>query len=105
MFTPYLNFTSLTLVSPNGIPSPNAAKMETPGNYGSGGEIHRKEVAATGGETKTPGPSLTEDGVEDGRDTRRDRGRGARLAPHDEDAPDAPRFARMSLERHVRTVR
>ena len=104
MFTPYLNFTSLTLVSPDGIPSANADKKEIPRTNGSGGEIHGK-VVSTGGETNTLASSMAEDGVDDGRDMCRDSRRGARLTPYDEDAPDNHRFSRMSLERHVRIIR
>lgn len=110
VFTPYLNFTSLTLVSPDGIPPPNdAPQTETPGAYASGGGegIHGKAgVATTGGETKTPASSMAEGaGADHGPDMRRDSGCRARLTPHDEDAPDVNRFARLSLERHVRIVR
>eukprot|EP00752_Nemacystus_decipiens_P015636 g13953.t1 len=110
-FTPYLNLTSLTLVSPNGIPAAPAAITTTEearnraaeggGGVGSGG---------TGEETKIGSfPEGEEDfdgvGGGEGEGWTRGGGAAASLSPVDEDAPDTDRMARMGLERHVRVVR
>lgn len=107
-FTPYLNLTSLTLVSPNGIPAAAdvaSTTTEAAGNRavgdrsGPGGAVEEAKGAF-------PEGGKYFDGVNGGEDRGRKRGgAGSSLSPLDEDAPDADRMARMGLERHVRVVR
>lgn len=95
-FTPYLNITSLTLVSPDGIPSvttgaaDDAAKLIGSGGGGGGGG--GQEVGGDGQGEGEAGELAGEAAA-------------ATLSPVDEDVPDADRMARMGLERHVRVVR
>lgn len=104
-FTPYLNLTSLTLVSPDGIPAAAAAAIEGAGSRATGGVGC---PGGTGEEAKSSFPEGGEElqGVSAGEDTGRAwGGASTSLSPIDEDAPDADRMARMGLERHVRVVR
>lgn len=106
-FTPYLNLTSLTLVSPDGIPAAAdaAATTEESGNRAlDGGGAPSND----GQEAKDPFPDGGGEfegvnGGEDGGETW--AAAAASLSPVDEDAPDADRMAKMGLERHVRVVR
>lgn len=79
VFTPYLNLTSLTLVSPEGLPTSATATQRKSHSDLSAGDLQHW-------------------GQEDGSGE-------VRFSPVDEDAPDADRMARMGLERHVRIVR
>ncbi|CAM9574282.1 unnamed protein product [Scytosiphon promiscuus] len=83
VFTPYLNLTSLTLVSPGGIPRPAATG-----------------AAVVTGDT-TNGKAAEHRSSSDGLDGER----GGNEETKEDDAPDAARMARMGLERHVRVVR
>ena len=109
-FTPYLNLTSLTLVSPNGIPAvaTTTASEEAGGRGADGGG--GRGPGYNGEEAKGSFPEGGEefDGVNGGEEGARTRCGGAAaasLSPVDEDAPDPDRMARMGLERHVRVVR
>lgn len=99
VFTPYLNLTSLTLVSPGGIPSATGTVAVV--------------VSADATDSKAAEHRTSNDGPDGDRGGTGDTGEGvaaaaaaaAVLSPVDEDAPDAARMARMGLERHVRVVR
>ncbi|CAM9541824.1 unnamed protein product, partial [Ectocarpus sp. 12 AP-2014] len=95
-FTPYLNITSLTLVSPDGIPSVSTGAVDDAAKpFGSGG--------CGGG---SGGQDFVGDGEGEGEAGElAAAAAAATLSPVDEDAPDADRMARMGLERHVRVVR
>lgn len=94
VFTPYLNLTSVTLVSPGGIP----AAVTTGAAVVTGDAIDRNSA-----EHRTSGDGLGGEGNV-GEDAGA-KAAAAVLSPVDEDAPDAARMARMGLERHVRVVR
>lgn len=120
VFTPYLNLTSLTLVSPDGIPS--AAVTATAGGAKHQGMSRRSKGGGggeggggwSGGDAEEAKHSAADFGEEfDGIDGGAGGGTGAgaggglaaSLSPVDEDAPDADRMARLGLKRHVRVVR
>eukprot|EP00903_Cladosiphon_okamuranus_P010401 g9839.t1 len=113
-FTPYLNLTSLTLVSPNGIPAATdvattttttTTTTEAAGNWTTG---DRGDPGGAVDEAKSAFPEGGKDFDDVNRREERGNtrgGMGSSLSPIDEDAPDADRMARMGLERHVRVVR
>ncbi|CAM9677642.1 unnamed protein product, partial [Ectocarpus fasciculatus] len=94
-FTPYLNITSLTLVSPGGIPSAATGAADDAA----------KRIGSGGGGGGGGGQEVGGDGEGEGEAGDLTAAAAATLSPVDEDAPDADRMARMGLERHVRVVR
>lgn len=97
MFTPYLNLTSLTLVSPEGLLVP------PPYVCAEGGKNDR--LGAAGGGVEIPQDGDRVPWVVGSAGRERKAGEGVMFCPLDEDAPDEERMARMGLERHVRVVR
>lgn len=99
VFTPYLNLTSLTLVSPNGIPSPIAV--------GSSDTVGRPSLDTGSGGESVDGVTIGGEPINlaAGRESLGGGPGEVRLSPCDEDKPDADQMAKMGLERHVRIVR
>lgn len=95
MFTPYLNLTSLTLVSPDGIPTALATASREM-NHSTVGRAVNGAMDAT---KWVPGRA------ELSAESATSNGSMIQFSPIDEDAPDGDRMARMGLERHVRVVR
>lgn len=121
VFTPYLNLTSLTLVSPDGMPAPQGtAGIANTDNDGETGIRPSLGDSVLGGKHAASESASTEVSLEAAlqETSQSNGGIGAlnsgsaeqssdcvSLSPQDEDAPDADRMARMGLERHVRIVR